>query len=453
MGRAGRAALAAVVLLAGYAAADAYDVVPGVLTTAEPVPDPAPYPTPTYRAAPLTLTTPDPAAPRPDPAALAALTDELLADERIGPSAGVLVVDALTGERLVDVEADVPRTPASSVKVLGALAALDALGPDHVLTTQVVAGGPGEVVLVGGGDILLAAGAGDEGAVVGHAGLADLAEQTAAALAGTGSVRVRLDDTLFTGPALNPGWGGIDLDFVMPIQPVAVETGLDPAGGYLPDPALAAAQTFAAALAAQGVAVDGAVERAAAPAGAQVLATVESAPVEDIVAHTLRVSDNSLSEVLARLVAVSDGGEGSTDGAIAAVLDHLAGFGIDVSGVSLADTSGLLVENVVPPAVLADVVTTALDPVHPQLRAAADLPVAGLEGTLARRFAGPAAGVLQAKTGTLTTAVSLTGAVLDADGRLLVLSVVADDVPFGGASAAREAVDEWATALAGCGCR
>ncbi|MEE6294510.1 D-alanyl-D-alanine carboxypeptidase/D-alanyl-D-alanine endopeptidase [Georgenia wangjunii] len=458
MGRLVRAVVASAVVVAlggAYAAADALDVVPGVLTTAPPVPDPAPFPAPTYAVAAPLVGALDAAAPLPDPVAVASLTADLLADPRAGTSVGVVVQDALTGAVLADVEGDVPRTPASSVKLLGAVAVLDALGPDHVLTTSVVDDGAGGVVLVGGGDILLAAGAGDPDAVVGRAGLADLAAETADALAAAGasSARVRLDDTLFTGPVHAPGWGGIDLDFVMPVQPIAVEAGEDPAGGFVADPALAAAQTFAAALTAEGVTVDGEVERGAALTGGAVLAQVHSAPLAQVVGHTMSVSDNSVAEVLARLVAVEGAHEPSFPGAVAAVLERLAGLGIDTADVHLEDTSGLLIENVVPPAVLADVVTTALDPELPDLRGAvAHLPVAALGGTLAGRLEGPAAGVLRAKTGTLTTAVSLTGLVLDADGRLLVFAVLADAVPLGGVGGARAAVDAWADALAACGC-
>ncbi len=453
-GRAAAATVTVLVLLAGgYAAADVADVVPGVLTTDPPVPDPAPFPRPSAVPAEPLLPTLDPDVPLPSPEALAALSQELVDDVRTGGDVGVVVRDALTAEVLVDIGGAAPRTPASSLKLLGAVAALDALGPGHVLRTTVVAGEPGQVVLVGGGDILLTDGEARPRDVVGHASLRDLAARTAEAMEGQ-EVSVAVDDTLFSGPLYAPGWGGIDLDYVMPIQPLAVDAGVLPQGGYADDPALAAARAFADALRAEGVAVRGEVVRAAAPEGATELAAVESAPMRDVVAHTLAVSENSVSEVLARLVAVADGEEPSFAGASRAVLARLAALGVPTDGVTLADTSGLLVENQVPAAVLADVMATALDPQRPDLRGAVTgLPVAALEGTLSNRMHGAAAGVLRAKTGTLISAVSLTGLVLDADGRLLVFAVVADDLELGGVGPARAAIDEWAAGVAACGCR
>ena len=85
------------------------------------------------------------------------------------------------------------------------------------------------------------------------------------------------------------------------------------------------------------------------------------------------------------------------------------------------------------------------------------LPVAGFDGTLAKRYrpAGtlPAAGEVRAKTGTLEGVSALAGLVRTADGRLLAFDVSLDGVPVGATRAAENALDAVATALAGCGCR
>lgn len=442
------------VVLGGYGALDAADVVPGVLTVEPVVPEPAPFPDPDVPDAAAAGVGPlDPHAPAPSATALGEITAALVDDERSGDGVGIAVLDGLTGELLVDVDAEDPRTPASSLKLLPAVTALDALGPDHVLRTRAVSDGD-DVVLVAGGDIRLVDDASDDDDAHARGSLADLAAQVAESLTEQGRTRtsVTLDDTLFTGPRYAPDWGGIDFDFVMPIQPLAVDSGESPEGGYEDDPALAAAETFAEALGSEGIDVTGKVTRADAPADPEELGTVTSEPLAALVAHTLAVSDNSTAEVLGRLVALADGEQPSFDGAARAVEARLISLGLGTDALELADTSGLLVENQVSPLLLAEVLQLAHE--RSDLHALLDaLPIAAFEGTLGSRLEGAAAGVARAKTGTLITAASLSGTVLDADGRLLVFSVIADDLEPGGVGPARAAVDEWVTALAGCGCR
>ena len=68
-------------------------------------------------------------APAPDPDALAAELDEILAGSP--GTVGAAVVDVQTGELLYGLEEDEPLIPASTVKILTATAALSVLGSDH----------------------------------------------------------------------------------------------------------------------------------------------------------------------------------------------------------------------------------------------------------------------------------------------------------------------------------
>lgn len=215
---------------------------------------------------------------------------------------------------------------------------------------------------------------------------------------------------------------------------------------------MAAAETFAERLGERGVEVTE-VERGTS-LGETVLGEVTSAPLADLVAYTLQVSDNPLSEVLGRMTAHAIEGETSFSGSGAAVLEVLEGLGVDVEGVSLVDTSGLSSQSRVNARVLTEAVQLAASPEHPHLAdAIRGMPVGALEGTLRDRLGGTAAaGALAAKTGTLPQVVSLTGMVHTADGRVLAFTVLTGDFERGAAYLARLTVDDWASRIADCGC-
>lgn len=462
---AGALTLTLVLGAGGYVAADAYDLVPGLITL-EPVPAPAePFPTaPGAVPAPdvePALAPLDPTAPIPAADQVLALAQGLVADPRMGTSTGVVVTDTLTGQVLADLDGARPRVPASTAKLLTAMAAMTALGPDRTLDTTVVQPAPGHVVLVGGGDMMLAADAGSPDAVNGRAGLVDLAAQTARGLrlAGVGSVTLGVDDTLFSGPGINPGWKPSDVaaGYVAPVAALGINVAKTREAPYpprFPDPAMHAAQTFATLLVEQGIAVT-ATSRQAAPDGAVELARVQSAPVRDVVRYAEHVSDNTITEVLGRLVAVEHGLPGSFQGATGAVLAEVGRQGIDTTGAVLADCSGLATGSALPATLLAGLLRTAADPSRPELLpVVVDLAVGGWQGTLADRFRdGPAEGMVRGKTGSLPGVTSLAGTVQTLDGRHLVFAVLADATPPGGQPGPRAAIDAFLQQLAGCGCQ
>ncbi len=403
-------------------------------------------------------------APLPRTPVLAAVLRGPLKAGAFQGSVSLDVRDALTGRDVYAVDARRPRIAASTTKVLTATAALAALGPGTHLVTSVVEGTtPDEIVLVGGGDVLLSGQHGQPDSVVGRAGLADLADATATSLraAHRTTVAVRLDDDLFSGPAVSPSWSASDVlgGYVAPIMSVEVDAGRLSAGHYASrqsDPALTAATAFARLLSRRGITVTGAVARARAAGDAPVLGQVRSAPVSDLVEYTLTESDNTVAEALARLVARAGGRPTTFTDAGVAILDRLGQLGLDTTGARLTGGSGLARDTVIPASVLARALVLVSSAEHPQLRAVlTGLPVAAASGTLADRFVGPAqgaaAGDVRAKTGTLTGVSSLAGTVVDADGRLLTFSVLADRITD--VNAARAALDTVASTLARCGCR
>lgn len=466
---------AVAVAVAAYGTLDVLDIAPGVLTrqTPRPVATPtaevsdgaAAEPLPSAPAAP---TTPS-ATSGPTPAGLAAVLGPLVTDPRLGPSVGVSVRDGVTGEELYAVDAATARTPASAQKLLSAYAVATTLDGAATMSTRTVTGAkPGDVVLVAGGDTLLAKGKGAPTSVAGRAGLADLADQTATALdaAGVGAVRLRLDLSYAEGPSLPPGWNPVDVQ-VGYAQGVAM-VGLaaerpKPGEPSPPDPAASVAREFARLLAARGHRTTLAARSTwgtPAPEGAAELAAVESAPYADVLALALATSDNALTENLVRQAMDSEGiAVGDARGVGAFIAGRLKAGGVTTTGIRLTDASGLGRGQRVSAETISQVLATATTTDLPAMRTVvAGLPVAGLTGTLAERFVGagaPARGVARAKTGTLDGVGSLAGVTVDQDGRPLTFVILADRVPTGwaGREGARASLDRVVAALTGCGCR
>ncbi|WP_312181842.1 D-alanyl-D-alanine carboxypeptidase/D-alanyl-D-alanine-endopeptidase [Arthrobacter sp.] len=431
---------------------------------------------PSYQRPPAELTktpvvdTLDPAAPMPDTAVLGALLDAELALPG-GGTLSAVVSDARTGAVLYERNPATAGMPASTLKILTAAAIASTLEPDSRFETTVHAGPAtgGETVLVlrGGGDVLLASGASDDDAVVGRAGLATLAQETVKALGSSaGTVRVQLDDTLFTGPSLSDAWNVADVEAgeIAPVYPLAINSAWSDesrqSGGREDDAALTAAEAFRSALAeagaGTGISVADEVERGTVPAGSRQLAAVQSATAAEQVEQMLLISDNYLAEAMARSAALASGRDASFAGAVDTVQAQAALLGIDTTGMALADVCGLAAENEVTAKQLTDAVRLVLTSGDEGLRTVArGLPVAGLSGTLQGRYddeEAAAAGLVRAKTGTLFAVTALSGYVTDADGRLLAFTLVARGLD-GNTAQARNAVDSAAAVLAGCGCR
>jgi D-alanyl-D-alanine carboxypeptidase len=394
-------------------------------------------------------------APVPDRAVLAGILTPLLRAPALGTGLSAQVVDVATGDVLYDQAAEDPSTPASTAKLLTATAALTVLDPASTLRTTVVAGAtPGEVVLVGGGDPTLSTTVPSR-AYPGAATVADLAAQVQQKLAGTPVTRVVVDNSLFTGPLTAPGWQPDDAPstYAAPVTATAVDGArVDPNGTQRSgSPGTDAGRALAAALGAPGTEVT----VGTAPAGAATLATVHSASVERLVEQALTASDNLLAESLARHVALARGLPASFSGAAQAVSAAIAAAGLDTTGLSMVDASGLSQQDRLPARLLVDVVRAASDGAVPAAAGLlSGLPVAGYDGTLAERAAGGAGvpGAVRAKTGTLRSVNDLAGTVLTADGRLLAFAVLADGAA-GSVGTTETALDVVAAALAGCGCR
>ena len=410
-------------------------------------------PTPPASAAPVLQPIAATAA-LPTAAGLSTALTPLLAQPALGSRVGAAVLDLSTGATLYGHDATDGYSTASTTKLLTAAAALTVLGPQYRIQTTVVPGASaGQVVLVGGGDPTLAT-APPAGFVPAPASLPQLARATATALRAAGTTKVTLgyDTTLFTGSRTASTWPAdyVTSGVVSPVTALSVDEGrvgltAEGSAPRVPDPALSAAKAFARQLARQGITVTGAPAPVKAPVGATPLAAVSSPTLTDLLGWMLTTSDNDLAEALAHLVAHASGQPADFPGGVTAVTAAVQGLGLPVDDLRLYDGSGLSTHTRVDPVLLGRLLVLAGSPDHAELRPMlTGLAVAGFSGSLEPpRFGSTlttfAAGLVRAKTGTLTGVSAMAGTVEDVSGRQLAFVFVADHVPAGGTLAARAA--------------
>ncbi|GED85623.1 D-alanyl-D-alanine carboxypeptidase/D-alanyl-D-alanine-endopeptidase [Streptomyces sp. 6-11-2] len=393
----------------------------------------------------------DPVRPASDASAVAAALDPLLGDSALGTHHAAAVVDITSGERLYGQDAGDPLVPASTTKIATAVAALSALGPDHRLTTRAaLEPGTGKLVLIGGGDPTLTARK-DAGNL---ASLRTLAADTATALTRRGVTEVTLshDTTFYAGSLLHPI--GVN-DNLAPVSALMTDEARTDgsASGPAPrvaDPAADAARAFADLLSGHGIRTTVA-GPAKASGRAETLATVSSPPLSSLVERMLTNSDNDLAEALARQTAAATGGRADFDGGAAAIAAQLRKLGLPLTGADFHDGSGLNRADRLTADLLTALLAKAADPADPGLRPVlTGLPVAGFTGTLTSRYADGAAGLVRAKTGTLTGVNTLAGTVVARNGHLLAFAFLAENTT--GPDAAQSALDHAVTTLATCAC-
>lgn len=368
------------------------------------------------------------------------------------------VVNASTGDSLyAQLDGDA-QSPASGEKVLTAAAAIAVLKPDFRITTKVVDGvTPGSITLVGQGDATLASGASN--VYPGAATMSSLAAKTLTAYntahPGVPITQVILDSS-YWDPSDN--WdntvprseqtGGflsettalqVDGDRANPKAQISPRSN---------DPVMRAGQAFVAALGQPGITLSTGEEENGAPT----LASVKSQPVSVLVKQMLLNSDNTLAEMLARIVSVKEALGGSASSLTQAIPTALSKFGIDTDDLSVQDGSGESKDNAVTPRFMAKFLGLVGQGKDGLQYVAAGLPIAGKTGSLASRFTGSssdAVGKVHAKPGFIASAYSLSGYVTAKDGTQLGFSFIA--VGNGISSTANPALDALANAVYKCG--
>jgi D-alanyl-D-alanine carboxypeptidase/D-alanyl-D-alanine-endopeptidase (penicillin-binding protein 4) len=372
--------------------------------------------------------------PRRVPALLAAgraehqLEEDLTAVAEDSPASSCLVV-AEGPRELVSVNPDLPLVPASTMKLVTAVAALDRLGADTTLrTTVVVDGAPRDGVvqdlwLVGGGDPVL--GTAEWAASFRHqpalfTPLERLADDVVAA--GVRSVTGLLfgDEGRYDTERRGVDWpaSSTTAGNVGSLSALLVNDGYERAPGSrtpFPDPAAGAAGVLADLLRARGVEV-AAVGSGTAPGDGEVLAEIHSAPMAEVVGSMVRESDNASAELLTKELGLDASGEGSTEAGTQVLREVVDEAGLPLEGVELVDGSGLSRSNRLTCGLLAGL----LGDVGTGSDLDRSLAVAGTTGSLTERFLGtPLVGRMRAKTGSLNAVETLAGIVETDAGRAL----------------------------------
>ena len=393
---------------------------PTVMPTVMPTTSPAPTSLPGSRAAAKATSMPATTV-----AELRAQITTALTDART-VSIGVFVtVDG--GAALFEREPDVPRIPASTQKLYVAAVALNRLGADHRFVTDVRSTASVGVGGVLAGDLVLRA-SGDPS--FGTAQLRSLAD----GIVRSGVRRVDgglvVDDSRFDATtrvdswkaAFSPGEVGL-------LDAFSVDGNHRPAA----DAGLANLELFRAALTAKGVTVAGISSRGSSPTG-PVLASVESAPLRDIVGHMLKKSDNTYAELLVKELGAT-AGPGSTSSGVRAIAAEFARLG--VAAPQQIDGSGLSALNRSTPRQQVQWLQRTSGS-GADLRAS--LSGACVDGTLRSRMCRSAAAAnVIAKSGAIDNVVGLAGYATTASGRKVTFSFLLNDVRS--SARARAAID------------
>jgi D-alanyl-D-alanine carboxypeptidase/D-alanyl-D-alanine-endopeptidase (penicillin-binding protein 4) len=355
----------------------------------------------------------------------------------------VEVLNANTGQTLIAINENQAERSASVMKVLTAAVALDVLGPDYTVTTNVFSDpqNPGRIYLVGAGDVTLSRMPGNITSYYAKAPKLDtLSRQISEWSQRTSNIvtEVFIDTSLYGSDSeWHSTWSkrGLTDGYMAAVSALQIDAGrLTSSRNDLvwlakrtATPVRQAGELFIKSLNKRGIAVGLKATEAKLPTGAQVIASVESRPMSEWVSNMLRVSDNSLAEALGRLSLIKAGFEPKMQNLTALYRRVLSARGVDSSKIKIVDASGLSNENAVPVAVVNDVLALVNQGIGDYEYLKAGLPVSGEKGSLRTRFATgnlkAAKGLVAAKTGYISSGYSLAGYLTARDGTPLIFTV------------------------------
>ncbi len=193
-----------------------------------------------------------------------------------------------------------------------------------------------------------------------------------------------------------------------------------------------------------GGAWSGAVREGAAPAGARLLHTMESAALAEIVRDTNKFSNNVMARHLFLTLGAENGGAPANAAkASSAIKAWLASKRIAAPELVMENGSGLSrVERISAGNLAAMLQAAWQSPVMPEF--ISSMPVAGLDGTMRRRLKGEGvAGQAHIKTGLLSDTRAMAGFVLDRGGRRHVVVMIVNHASAHETQPAMDALLRW----------
>ena len=359
------------------------------------------------------------------------------------PDLQTCLIVEVDGRTLVNEGANLALIPASNQKLITTYAALEVLPPETRFVTRVSRQGEitdgvldGNLFFVGGGDPFLVTDGwrtqfierDDEGNVVEPAydrawtRLEDLADQIAATGVTSITGSIVADESLFDSVRVGPWAERLILQNQSgPLTALSVNEGFVSWADNTPtfsartqatDPALHSANVLRQLLADRGITV-AETSTGLEPIGTVEVASVQSAPLLEVVTHVNSWSNNYGAEILLKHIGLAVEQEGSTAAgarAVTSILQRRPDF--DLAGVVIQDGSGLSEGNFLTCGLLNEVLTASgIDSPLAQ-----SLSIGGERGSLAFRHVDTDAdGNVFAKTGTLNPSTALSGFVVSVD--------------------------------------
>jgi len=190
------------------------------------------------------------------------------------------------------------------------------------------------------------------------------------------------------------------------------------------DPALFACSTLHEMLRRNGIIVKGEAKRGRLPSGSQLIASVKSPKLSEMLKLLNKPSDNLIAECLLKTLGVEAEGNGTVEAGKKIELAFLKKVGIDPSSAGITDGSGLSRRNCITPSALVSMLTYMSHSKNSKVFLDS-LPIAGVDGTLKKRMRNTVAqGNVRAKTGYLARTSCLSGFVKTKAGETLVFSIM-----------------------------